>query len=533
MTKDAVRAGSGSGLSVAGWPLRRKMALALAIPLLLAATLGGLRVANDLVESSSSSTSASQVTVVRPAVDYLSAAETAMVAAQGAGSTSQGDLIDAIDDINANADELEDVAADANLTDRQSEQVAVMLDLSQAMRGEDARALGPATWVAQVRQLESSVNQLISSLNAAQNTPEPRLEQLSQAVSGRMSLAMQQALVADDQLAQYRLPGALLRDRRRGLPPSTASRPPSATSRRSTTSAAPTPSTPRPSATHRHRPRWTRRLPALRRHHRLARCRRRPARCDAAAADARRSALIGALLTLVALAAAVLLARRHRPLAARADPAGCARARSLSPATACPTRSPRSVPARSPGRSSRSTSHQGGGRPARPGRRRPPPPGASCSRPARPSCARPARCSSRCRGATPRCQPAAGPDRAARAGRGGPQAAREPVPARPPRLADAPYGGQPADPGRRADTAPPGSSSLTVGETLQAATSGVQDYQRVQVGSPPEHPGERRTPRPTSSTCSPSWSTTRSPSPRLPSRSAWTPSSAPTGPRSP
>ena len=38
-------------LAVSGWPLRRKMALALAIPLLLAATLGGLRVSSDLAES--------------------------------------------------------------------------------------------------------------------------------------------------------------------------------------------------------------------------------------------------------------------------------------------------------------------------------------------------------------------------------------------------------------------------------------------------------------------------------------------------
>ena len=202
MTKDAVRAGASSGLSVAGWPLRRKLALALAIPLLLAATLGGMQVSSALAESSEASTSASQVTVLRPAVDYLSAAEAAMVAAQGNDTASEGDLVDAIDKISTTATKLEKTAEGANLTDRQSEQVAALLDLSQAMRSEDARTLGPATWVAQVRQLESSVNQLGSSINAAQNTPEPRLEQLSQAVSGRMSLAQQQALVANVDLAQ-------------------------------------------------------------------------------------------------------------------------------------------------------------------------------------------------------------------------------------------------------------------------------------------------------------------------------------------
>ena len=51
MTQDAAQARKGAGLSVAGWPLGRKMALALAIPLLLAAVLGGLRVAGDYGDS--------------------------------------------------------------------------------------------------------------------------------------------------------------------------------------------------------------------------------------------------------------------------------------------------------------------------------------------------------------------------------------------------------------------------------------------------------------------------------------------------
>src|SRR5512139_1468996 len=73
--------GSESAMAVSAWPLRRKVALALAIPLLLAGTLGGLRVQSDLVEASNSSSSARQVTALRPAVDYLTAAEQAMVAA--------------------------------------------------------------------------------------------------------------------------------------------------------------------------------------------------------------------------------------------------------------------------------------------------------------------------------------------------------------------------------------------------------------------------------------------------------------------
>src|SRR5690242_1118793 len=195
MTQDAAQTRREAGLSVAGWPLRRKMALALAIPLLLAATLGGLRVQNDLADSRSAGSSADQVTIIQPAVDYLTASEAAMVAAQSDSAASQGDLIDAIDDITTSAETLIQARGDANLNELQTAHVNALLDLSQAMRGEGAETLGPATWIALVRQLESSVSQLITTVNAAQETPEPRLEQLSQAMSGRLSLALQQGLL--------------------------------------------------------------------------------------------------------------------------------------------------------------------------------------------------------------------------------------------------------------------------------------------------------------------------------------------------
>jgi signal transduction histidine kinase len=196
MTQDAAQPRRGAGLSVAGWPLRRKMALALAIPLLLAAVLGGLRVTSDYSDSRQAASSAQQVTVIQPAIDYLTAAEAAMVAAQTDSAASQGDLIDSISDIATSAETLVQARESADLDERQTAHVDALLDLSQAMRGVGAENLGPATWIALVRQLESSVSQLITSVNAAQETPEPRLEQISQAMSGRLSLALQQGLIA-------------------------------------------------------------------------------------------------------------------------------------------------------------------------------------------------------------------------------------------------------------------------------------------------------------------------------------------------
>ena len=197
MTQDAAQPRKGPGISaVAGWPLRRKLALALAIPLLLAASLGIRQVQGDLSDSRQASSSAKQVTIIQPAIDYLTASETALVAAQSDSAASQGDLIDAIDDIITDGETLAEARDTADLNDFQAAHVDALLDLSQAMRADGAEELGPATWVALVRQLESSVSQLITSVNSAQKTPEPRLEQISQTMSGRLSLALQQGFVA-------------------------------------------------------------------------------------------------------------------------------------------------------------------------------------------------------------------------------------------------------------------------------------------------------------------------------------------------
>ncbi len=197
-TKHPASRGGQSRLAVSAWPLRRKVALALAVPLLLAGTLGGLRVQSDLVEASNSASSAKQVTVLWPAVDYLTAAERAMIAALATDEVDRMGLEGALADIRRAGRELLESKASADLTADQRYQLDAILDLSQALRAEDAITLSPGTWVAQLRQLQSGVTQLITAIVSEQITPEPRLELLSQTVAGRFSLAMQQALVATE-----------------------------------------------------------------------------------------------------------------------------------------------------------------------------------------------------------------------------------------------------------------------------------------------------------------------------------------------
>src|SRR5690349_19134670 len=177
--------GRANKLAISGWPLRFKVALAIAIPLLLAVTLGGLAVRSDLDEASNSSASSKQVTILPPTVAYLDAAERAMVAAQDTTSDSNPALDKAIEDIQNAAGQLNQARDSANLTADQRYQLDAMMDLSRAIREANRESLSADTWIAQLRQLQSGVTQLITSIVNAQINPEPRLEQLSQAIDGR------------------------------------------------------------------------------------------------------------------------------------------------------------------------------------------------------------------------------------------------------------------------------------------------------------------------------------------------------------
>ena len=198
MSDQSPSKGRDSRLAVSGWPLRRKVALALAIPLLLAAAFGGLRVTNDLEVSRNSHASEEQIAVLEPAIAYLTAGEKGMVAAQSSVGSAQAELDDAMVEIRAAAAELEKTRDTANLTFKQRQQVDVILELSRALRDEATGPVSPGTWIAQLRQMQSGVTKLITAIINEQITPEPRLELLSQTLSGRFSLAQQQALAASD-----------------------------------------------------------------------------------------------------------------------------------------------------------------------------------------------------------------------------------------------------------------------------------------------------------------------------------------------
>lgn len=186
-----------SGLSPREWSLRRKVALAVLIPIALAAVFGGLRVRNDLAEADNYSSSASRVSVLAPATDYLAAVENAAVVSLKTGDNAQALLDAAVAEVDAAAVAFEESLDDARLTTTQRERAESVLKLTEKARTPELYGVND-TSVAVLRQIQISVNQLIAAIVEDQIEPDARLQVLDQVIGGRISLAIQQFAVADD-----------------------------------------------------------------------------------------------------------------------------------------------------------------------------------------------------------------------------------------------------------------------------------------------------------------------------------------------
>ena len=186
-----------SGLAPREWSLRRKVALAVLIPIALAAVFGGLRVRNDLAEADNHASSAQRVTVLEPATAYLAAVSNAAVVSLNNGEAAQADLEAAVAEVDAAAVAFEESLDDADLTSTQREYAESVLTLTEDARSVELYAVDD-TSVAVLRQLQISVNQLIASIVEDQIEPDARLQVLDQVIGGRISLAIQQFAVADD-----------------------------------------------------------------------------------------------------------------------------------------------------------------------------------------------------------------------------------------------------------------------------------------------------------------------------------------------
>ena len=179
-------------MSLSEWPVVRKVALVLAIPLLLAVVLGGLRVKAELDTASAATATASQVTVLGPAVAYLSAAEDAAMVFRSTEDTDQRDA--ALKAVNDAAADLESAWSNADLSAAQRAQIRNLLDSTQGLRDGSAYSI-VATASDQLENLEADVTLGIAAMTNAGSGTESLINLVGQLNAGRLAVTEQQLLV--------------------------------------------------------------------------------------------------------------------------------------------------------------------------------------------------------------------------------------------------------------------------------------------------------------------------------------------------
>jgi signal transduction histidine kinase len=197
--RDAVSGVGASLFRVSEWSVRRKVVAVLAIPVILAAVFGGLRVRTELKDASDFSSNQQRATVLGPAIDYLTATErlalpTALANQMGNGS---GGPDAAYKTAETN---LTRAGASSDLTAEQSGYVDNMLQIGKTLEtgsGTGSTA-DPSTQISDMNRLAA---QLVNSTLNSQGTPSAESQALIQALNGRVSLVKQQLLIqsADQQ----------------------------------------------------------------------------------------------------------------------------------------------------------------------------------------------------------------------------------------------------------------------------------------------------------------------------------------------
>jgi signal transduction histidine kinase len=182
-------------LRVSEWPVVRKVALVLAIPLLLAVVLGGLRVQDELEVAGAADAAASQVTVLGPAVAYLYAAEDAALVFRSTSDEQQREA--ALKRVNDAAADLETAWSSADLSDAQRAQVRQLLDETQGLRDGSAYTI-VSTASQELQDLEAQVTLGIAGMTDAGSGTEALIGVVGHLNAGRLAVVRQQQLVVVD-----------------------------------------------------------------------------------------------------------------------------------------------------------------------------------------------------------------------------------------------------------------------------------------------------------------------------------------------
>ena len=185
--------GAFSAFRVSEWSVRRKVVAVLAIPVILAAVFGGLRVSTELSDANGYSTNQQQASVLGPAISYLTATERLALPSDLSAKIGeeQGDAKAAYSTASTN---LKQAAANAELSSEQSSYVTNMLQIGGTLESGSGTGI-TATAPVQLSDMNRLTTELINSTLNTQGTPDPKVQALVQSLDGRLSLVKQQLLI--------------------------------------------------------------------------------------------------------------------------------------------------------------------------------------------------------------------------------------------------------------------------------------------------------------------------------------------------
>ncbi|WP_331527835.1 HAMP domain-containing sensor histidine kinase [Nocardioides sp.] len=163
----------------------------LAIPVVLAAVFGGLRVSSELQDASAYSTNQQRATVLGPAIDYLTATERLALPAELSARLGGGDAKSAWSAASAR---LKNAASKADLTASENNDVTTITQIGTTLESGSGTGI-TATAPVQLSDMTRLTNDLINSTLNTAGTPDSKVQALVQALNGRLSLVKQQLLI--------------------------------------------------------------------------------------------------------------------------------------------------------------------------------------------------------------------------------------------------------------------------------------------------------------------------------------------------
>ena len=188
------------------WPLRRKLAAAVVLPMVLAFVFGGLRVQSDFASAQQLTAAADTVNVIRPVIDYNLAVQRLAAADSVGGST----LTLATARYKSAAADLSAAMKRSNVPDSVRAKATSALSLGEAVRSAKAQTGFSDVVIEKSGNIATVMSEVVSDLGLTDDPASAKLVlALQDTITGQRALTGQQINLAntDDAAAELRAIG--------------------------------------------------------------------------------------------------------------------------------------------------------------------------------------------------------------------------------------------------------------------------------------------------------------------------------------